>query len=161
MSVISFSQPVQIPNQGTDVPALVQYANAIFMVYSDSDGSGTLWSSWSLDGVNWRGAIQIPGQTGFIPALAVWGNYLYMVYSDSNSAQLWVTRTHNCVDWIDTQQIPNQATSTPALVAFPGIGLCLVYSDSSSSQLWCSVCANPPASSGQADAEFRFASPAV
>jgi hypothetical protein len=135
VNALVFAPPRQIPNQGTDVPALAVFGIYMYMVYPDSNGSKQFWQSRSLDGVNWTDTQQIAGQSGGIPALAAFGGYLYLIYSDSSSSQLWQSRTQDGLNWTQTQQIDGQGTSVPAIAAY-GDYLYMVYSDSSGSQLW-------------------------
>ena len=98
------------------------------------------------DGVRRRGAnddvgIHLAHEGGHVaagqnlPALAAFDGWFYMVYTDANGAQLWVTRSSDGTNWIDTQPIQGQSTDVPALASFGG-ALFIVYSDSGSSQLW-------------------------
>jgi hypothetical protein len=68
----------------------------------------------------------IEGQSTGQRALAAFGGYLYMVYSSNTRGELYMSRTSDDSNWVNTQQITNQNTSCPLLAAF-GDYLYMVY----------------------------------
>ena len=64
-----------------------------------------------------------PSATGTMDAF---GGYLYMVYSSNTRSELYMSRTSDDSNWVNTQRIPNQNTSCPLLAAF-GDYLYMVY----------------------------------
>jgi hypothetical protein len=133
----NFLSPTEIAGQYASSPALAYFKGWLYLVYKSSK-TGELRVSRSRNGWEWV-IVLVP--TAVKPssgvAAAVLKNQLCVVYSDSVSSQLWIMRSNNGLEYSPAQQIQNQWTKVPRLVAFED-NLFMVYRDSRGSQLWMS-----------------------
>ncbi|SFH59827.1 hypothetical protein SAMN05216299_13011 [Nitrosospira sp. Nsp14] len=58
-----------------------------------------------------------------------------MVYSSNTRGELYMSRTSDDSNWVNTQQIPNQNASCPLLAAF-GDYLYMVYTSNIKKIVW-------------------------
>ena len=63
------------------------------------------------------------------------GGYLYMVYSSNTRSELYMSRTSDDSNWVNTQRIPNQNTSCLLLAAF-GDYFYMVYTSNIKKIVW-------------------------
>ncbi len=116
----SWTQPIQIQNQGASVPALAVVGEWGVIVYSGATNS-KLSASYSKDGTSWSDPIQVANRAGCVPAAANMRGDLWVTYSDaSGSMQLYVTSAvHGGI--LPLSQSPARSGRSPGLWPGPGV----------------------------------------
>jgi hypothetical protein len=140
---LTWEGPRQVGGQSTNVPALVQFENRLYMCYA-SDYDGQLYQSQSDDGWNWYNTKKsIPGQVTSTPALTVIpgpsGDQILMVYPDEKrNHQLIQTRYTSIGGWTTPQDIVGQQAWSVGLSNYNGTAI-MAYSGNTNSQLFSST----------------------